>query len=1009
LDLQHSGDTLDTVLFVDGLGRVIQTKKDLEQDAAGDGNAVVGMSVSGQVQFDGRGRIAAQGQPTFDTGDSTTFVVGTPSNPTRFTYDSLGRTIKVERPDANASGGMAVTTTTYGITTSGVTDGALEPLPLGLTNSGRWLTTIQTDPLGNKQVTYDDANGRRVAVKQYNVIGAETKTLTALVTEYQHDPMGQLLTVTDAKNNTTTSTYDTLGRMVQLVSPDAGTTEYRYDLAGNLGAKITGKLAASNQQIKYVYDYNRLKQVTYPNMAAVTYTYGTADEAGDSKGNLAGRVKTVTMEGGSEKRYYDRLGNVNKTETTLIHPKETSLAPVVFTMKFNYDSFGRMQDMTYPNWVKNDWTIMSGEGEKVTYSYDRGGLLDKITGRHQTPNPEQTSHPVDFTYLNHIGYDEFEQRTVLKSGNGIVNKYGYEAKTRRLSSLDAASLGYQEREMGKPATYFHKLRYTYDVVGNITHVENQSTVYTWQNASVHTGPMKMDYAYDNLYQLKSATGMYRPHPGFGYQYASAFQYDEIGNMTKKSQLENRIVWDDQNPPEGMAALQGWRFDHTVSAFSHTLDYKYTGSRPHAASTIVETPAGSSSGKDRAFSYDGAGNNTGNTFDGETRVQVWDDENRLKEVQRSSGTLGKFLYNPDGERTHKVASAGETFYLNQFFVLQPNRVPTKHIFAGETRIVSKTDAIWMQTPTITNYHPDYLGSTSYTSGSDQTLLQHERYFPFGERDIGDQEECDQSRADGMRRDWLFNSKEWDWDTGLFYFGARYYDARMVTWQSADPILDQYMRGQGMAGGVFTPSSLAAYTYSRGNPIVLRDPDGRESPVVVMSDMQVQKGVPWEDTTLAQQSQLHAPTVAGVVQAGLAFASLPAAAFAAAFGEGTANAPGPNDVTIPARTTEDIVRDVAPFIMVPVAAEVFGKTGGPLNSQQAANLARFEKKLPAGAGPTSVAKLKSGGATFRAEVPGRVPGSKAIYEKTVGPKGKTEGYVKTTIDPAGKVVHAKQKYP
>jgi hypothetical protein len=85
---------------------------------------------------------------------------------------------------------------------------------------------------------------------------------------------------------------------------------------------------------------------------------------------------------------------------------------------------------------------------------------------------------------------------------------------------------------------------------------------------------------------------------------------------------------------------------------------------------------------------------------------------------------------------------------------------------------------------------------------------------------------------------------------------------------------------------------------------------------------------------------------------------------------------------------------------------GATRG-LNREQAANLARFEKKLPTGAGPTSVHELPGGGKAFQTDVPGRVPGSKAIYEKQVGTAGDTLQYTKTTIDPAGNVVHVKDK--
>jgi hypothetical protein len=46
-------------------------------------------------------------------------------------------------------------------------------------------------------------------------------------------------------------------------------------------------------------------------------------------------------------------------------------------------------------------------------------------------------------------------------------------------------------------------------------------------------------------------------------------------------------------------------------------------------------------------------------------------------------------------------------------------------------------------------------------------------------------------------------------------------------------------------------------------------------------------------------------------------------------------------------------------------------------------------------------------FRAEVKSNVPGSKAFYEKSITPEGKTIKYIKTTYDPDGKVGYIKNK--
>ena len=70
---------------------------------------------------------------------------------------------------------------------------------------------------------------------------------------------------------------------------------------------------------------------------------------------------------------------------------------------------------------------------------------------------------------------------------------------------------------------------------------------------------------------------------------------------------------------------------------------------------------------------------------------------------------------------------------------------------------------------------------------------------------------------------FTGKELDTETGLYYFGARYYDPRTSVWQSADPILGEYLNGE-RSEGVYNSYNLNLYGYVSQNPIRLMDPDG-----------------------------------------------------------------------------------------------------------------------------------------------------------------------------------------
>ncbi|MDY3315908.1 hypothetical protein PG630_01100 [Riemerella anatipestifer] len=105
-----------------------------------------------------------------------------------------------------------------------------------------------------------------------------------------------------------------------------------------------------------------------------------------------------------------------------------------------------------------------------------------------------------------------------------------------------------------------------------------------------------------------------------------------------------------------------------------------------------------------------------------------------------------------------------------------------------------------------YHPDHLGSSSYITDKDGNISQHTEYIAFGEV-LFDEHKV------SRRMPYLFNGKELDSETGLYYYGARYYDARVSLWLNVDPLAEKYP--------FFSP-----YIYTFNNPIKFIDPDGRD---------------------------------------------------------------------------------------------------------------------------------------------------------------------------------------
>ena len=104
-----------------------------------------------------------------------------------------------------------------------------------------------------------------------------------------------------------------------------------------------------------------------------------------------------------------------------------------------------------------------------------------------------------------------------------------------------------------------------------------------------------------------------------------------------------------------------------------------------------------------------------------------------------------------------------------------------------------------------YHPDHLGSSSYITNLDGEVVQHIEYVPFGEVFV-------EERNNIWNTPYLFNAKEFDEETGLYYYGARYYDPRVSLWISTDAEELKY-------------PSVNSYCYVTNNPIKIKDPDGR----------------------------------------------------------------------------------------------------------------------------------------------------------------------------------------
>lgn len=106
-----------------------------------------------------------------------------------------------------------------------------------------------------------------------------------------------------------------------------------------------------------------------------------------------------------------------------------------------------------------------------------------------------------------------------------------------------------------------------------------------------------------------------------------------------------------------------------------------------------------------------------------------------------------------------------------------------------------------------YHPDHLGTNTIVTNMNGNIYQYFLNLSFGET------MAEQTSSGYFQSPWKFNGKELDAETGLYYYGARYYYPRLSNWLSIDPMAEKYF-------------SISSYAYCLNNPVYFIDPDGRK---------------------------------------------------------------------------------------------------------------------------------------------------------------------------------------
>ena len=139
---------------------------------------------------------------------------------------------------------------------------------------------------------------------------------------------------------------------------------------------------------------------------------------------------------------------------------------------------------------------------------------------------------------------------------------------------------------------------------------------------------------------------------------------------------------------------------------------------------------------------------------------------------------------------------EEVQIEQTIIQEPVVNPSKssYIYSNNLLVAKKVNN------QINYYHSDQISSTSIITDSSSSIVYKSDYLPFGTG----------FNIQGKEQ-YTYTGKELD-SSGLYYYGARYYDSSTGRFTQVDPIQDY---------------SESSYTYVENNPLVKIDPSGKQT--------------------------------------------------------------------------------------------------------------------------------------------------------------------------------------
>ena len=559
--------------------------------------------------------------------------------------------------------------------------------------------------------------------------------------------------------------------------------------------RVTKPFMASVADIRtYVYgatydSWNRVQTMTYPDGEVVTYHYNAAGQVESLTSNKQGRQSVIVDRIGYDKdghTVYTKLGN--GTETTYTYDKQRE----------------RLQVM---NLTADGQTVMENR-----YRYD---AVDNILGITNAADPTsltklnraklggRSSHTYEYDELNRLIHASGKAK---RASYDMVMSFGRMSepltKVQKVDSTTTAKsydFAYKYEDSNHPTapTQIGHDHYTYDANGNPTLVTNDSTNTT----------REMYWDEDNRLMVLSDNGK-----------TSRYTYNAAGERIMKSYGTMEGVYINGAP-------QGITFHETDNFTLYPASIISINKNRFTKHYFI--------GDKRVASRIGTGlfNNVYGRNGSYVTAGQQDYAERMNQIQKQKEAYYKQQGIAPGVPTMKGAygdpentKRGYNSIIDtlgnhdvpQGWIQTPRSNTTPNITPGPP--VSWNDPTNPDDPQagygyILNdttkeetffYHSDHLGSTSYITDDHANITQYDAYLPYGELLVDEH-----SSSEDLP--YKFNGKQFDEETGLYYYGARYMNPMTSIWYGVDVFQEN-------------KADVASYLYCFGNPINLTDPDG-----------------------------------------------------------------------------------------------------------------------------------------------------------------------------------------